>query len=174
MSFGIVYAHWVSLFLYITIIVTSVYNIWSANRILRWPWSSAVTIPSVLASISAGLFMFLQFDWILSDHNSNVGTVTSLLWLAWDYFNALTYIFFNLLIGSAMKIYQINRQNGTRCDKNLCDPTKHRIPCIEEPSSDVYIFTKKDFDRSKSALDEIEHRCTRLKDTADNITKKSH
>jgi hypothetical protein len=39
------------------------------------------------------LFMFLQYDWIVSSHNEAVGDLVSYLWLVWDYILSVFMIF---------------------------------------------------------------------------------
>jgi hypothetical protein len=63
--------------------------LWVLRRIFyfnfprTFKWTGALTaLTAVILSI---LFIFLQWDWIVSGHNEAVGDLTSYLWLIWDY-----------------------------------------------------------------------------------------
>lgn len=42
-------------------------------------------LTAVFAITLVLVFILLQMDWILSEHNAAVGNLTSYLWLIWDY-----------------------------------------------------------------------------------------
>jgi hypothetical protein len=55
-------------------------------------------------------FMYLQWDWILSDHNTSVGDSTSLVWLIFDYLLSFTFMA-SLAVINVMIRWQNLRRN---------------------------------------------------------------
>jgi hypothetical protein len=65
-----------------------------------------------------GLFIYLQIDWIVSEHNQAVGDFTSYLWLIWDY--ALSVFMIALAAWCRVNVQII----GRHCDEYMAPEVK--------------------------------------------------
>lgn len=89
--------HMVSLALYVFVIMTCLSCGWALLNCSRplIPMVRPVAACFVFSlTVQASLFLGLQIDWILEDHNSHVGDATAYAWLAFDYFNGFALLSF--------------------------------------------------------------------------------
>lgn len=103
---GMYFAHVISLILYITAIVISVCNIKKAFTIPQ-PLRKLVIAYITFAIMTCSIFIALQLDWILQDHNDAVGDTTAMWWLVFDYLNGMAYISGMVALGVGIDIYNV-------------------------------------------------------------------
>lgn len=81
--------HIVNLLIYLIVLVLSLYNFklilnCSKSKLIKNP----LLVRNLLTLILAVIFVILQLDWVINNHNQSVGNLTSYLWLVFDYFLA--------------------------------------------------------------------------------------
>lgn len=57
--------------------------------------------------MTCSIFIALQLDWILQDHNDAVGDTTAMWWLVFDYLNGMAYISGMVALGVGIDIYNV-------------------------------------------------------------------
>jgi hypothetical protein len=95
-------------------------------RTIRYVWRSETAAftkeymikESIAGMAIGGIFVLLQLDWILQNHNESVGDITSWAWLIFDYMLAL------FLIWNADRIRCFCLETRVRCPhlENTCSP----------------------------------------------------
>lgn len=130
---GIYFAHYVSLGLYLLAIGLGVSNIkkimnidTAFKKFMIWYICFAIS--------TCFIFVVLQVDWIVNDHNDAVGDTTAYLWLVFDYLNALSYITGMIAIGVSLDIYKVFIRRLNRKSK-YCDvilPVEEEINQLHE------------------------------------------
>jgi len=98
----IVIFHLITLSLYTAITFIAVSNIHYVHRAQNIPYLRMwFYIFSVTCAAQASVFTWLQVEWVINEHDADVGEEVSYAWLLFDYFNG----FALLSIAMAMRVY---------------------------------------------------------------------
>ena len=103
---GIYFAHFVSLGLYVLAIACGLMNL-KKSDIIPQPLRRILIGYIIFAIATACTFIVLQVDWITNNRNNDVGDITSMWWLLFDYLNAIAYITGMVALGVGIDMYGI-------------------------------------------------------------------
>lgn len=99
---SIVVFHLITLSLYVTITVTAISNIQYIHRTPAIPYLRGwFYLFSITLAMQSSVFTWLQVEWVINEHDADVGQEVSYAWLLFDYFNG----FALLSIAMALRVY---------------------------------------------------------------------
>jgi hypothetical protein len=89
---SIYFANYISLGLYALVVWLGYSNLRKCHFISN-PLRKIFVLYIITSILTSVVFVSLQLDWIISNHNQLVGDTISFWWLLFDYVNAFAYIF---------------------------------------------------------------------------------
>lgn len=89
--------HWITIFLYSFVVVRGFINIPHVKKCHRIPKLKSFIYLYLVSLISmASVFIYLQIEWIILNHDSVVGNSIAILWSLYDILNGFVQLFYLL------------------------------------------------------------------------------
>lgn len=112
---GIYFAHYISLGLYVAVIIIGCLNL-IKTECIEQPYRKFFIWYIIFAILACVVFISLQLNWIISEHNESVGDEVALWWLLFDFLNGIAYLSGMVCLGIILDLYIIytNKMNKLR------------------------------------------------------------
>lgn len=134
---GIYFAHYISLGLYAAVIIIGSLNLRKIDCIEQ-TYRKFFIWYIIFAILTCVVFISLQINWILSEHNKSVGDGVALWWLLFDFLNGMAYLSGMVALGVVLDLYKIYNSKMDKVRSNMS-----RAGCMECIESNGLDFLKK-------------------------------
>ena len=86
------------LFVYAAVIFSVMENIWDSRKLRSSQLTWWVWIFNVALTLQAGMFMYLQIDWIISNYDAVIADVSATLWAVYDWTNGIALLAYTRIL----------------------------------------------------------------------------